>query len=349
MPDPPRIPPPAPRLQRSDPRQRRVAPGVVTTMFDSRVHTVPDIAPEKVALPQARPVTYSKDRSLLPLVAIAVLVAAALFVGWAYTTGYVSGAYVLDAASFWPVVPVAVAITLFTLPWRKVRRWALLPLLLATAIVGTVLLHRTAWEVLPSQALAVTGPGLAPEITTLDVNLDAGVVVIDEETTAALYTIAQLPGDGPLGPAEVVEQLQGDNRVLLEARAYAAGDEYLTRGWQVGLSGEAGWTITLTVEQLDADLRPLTIIGLKVSTARPSRVELPAPPADAFFEIEAAGPVTLVIPPGSAEAVGVPASVPENWTESGDLWDSPMHAVGVGYLVTILGEGVRIEEGESPA
>ncbi len=282
------------------------------------------------------PATPPKKRSRGAWVVLGVVVV--LFVV-AVITGLLSPTVVLDLAALWPIGLGLVALAVLVGLLKRRSGGSLGPLValaLASWVLISVGLHLTGWSALPSSAGDVvaeaTGDGPAR------INLVSKGTVQIGRGSEPLYEVVPVRRGGPTTAPSVLEQVVGE-RSTVRVLEYPSAGWFRFAGWDVSLSPDPVWTVSITSPNFDADLRQLDVAG--VTLDGDGSVLLPAATRHGVIEVN--GEVTVEIPTGTpAEVIGA-AETPIGWEITDRGATAPV--TGAGWEI-VVGEGavVRVEE-----
>jgi hypothetical protein len=254
---------------------------------------------------------------------------ATIVLGAAVAAGLLARAVLLDVVALWPIGGLALLVA--PLAWWLRRRVPLLstvvPLLLLTWLLAGV-----GWFLAdgigdpPSRAADIVGPDERPAIGAVEVSVD-GVLLVDD-VAGVDYRVATATTGGSTPAPEAFEALDGDALGVV-VRERADGGWYGSSGWRLGLRAGPAWTLDLTADEIDADLKAVTLDS--VALAGDGRVELPAGGGAVSV---ASGTLTLVVPDGIPTSVSGPAETPAGWVDAGDT---------ARLAITVAGGSVTVE------
>ncbi len=249
----------------------------------------------------------------------------------AVLAGILSPALVVDLASLWPGLAVAVLSVPFV--WAARRRshriQAVPPLLVLTWIVLATAAHLSGWPTLPSSAAELIGPETIPGSVRLEVVLD-GPLVVRAGPDGFLYRVRFLRLGGSVGPPLAREQVDP-----VEIRIEEAGDEPWFRfaGWRAELAPGARWDLRLDPGSGRAEV---DLTGLQVGEAAlvgEGELRLGSGPGS----VEVDGDYTVTVPTGVAVRIVGSAIVPDDWVAVDDGWQAPVE--GEGWVIEVVAGG----------
>jgi len=275
--------------------------------------------------------------SLWPLIGWVIFALSAAAFAIAVISGGLMRAVVLDVASFWPAWAVAIvlALVLWPLSRKGVRRvGAIAPLLLFSWLTGSVGLHFSGWDQLPSAAGDLAGPAVGAAVTA-ELGIDVSGDLRLGPGTGLLYEVTLVRRGGATGPAEALERRTDENVVVQLIERPDAG-WFESRGWEVSISRALIWTLSVEAAGVDVDLATIVIASLAIVADGEVRLASPV----GMVPIMIDGGVRLEIPmTASVEVIG-PADVPAGW----EITDSGFRFTGEGtstYVVTVA-EGATL-------
>ncbi|HEX2369416.1 MAG TPA: hypothetical protein VHM94_09310 [Acidimicrobiia bacterium] len=292
----------------------------------------PSVTPAEATPAEAPPKKRSRGAWVVLVVVVALFVVAVL-------TGLLSPTVVLDLAALWPIGLGLVALAVLVGLLGRRRGRALGPLV-ALALVAWVLisvgLHLTGWSALPSSAgdVVAEGPGDGP--TRINV-VTRGTVQVGLGSDP-LYAVVPVRRGGPTTAPSVLEQVVGELSTV-RVLEYPSAGWFRFAGWNVELSPDPLWTVSITSPDFSADLRQLEVAGVTVEGD--GTVLLPAPTGRAVVQVS--GEVRVEIPAGSPAQVIGAAETPIGWEITDRGARAPVE--GDGWEI-VVGEGavVRVEE-----
>lgn len=232
---------------------------------------------------------------------------------------------VLDLISFWPLFAVLAVATGVWFVKRSAwpdRAGAAIALLTLTAMLGVVALHLIGWGPLPS-SVVVEGPNFDGGAARIDIAAEGGTVFVGSADLPLAFTAELIPRGGDLG----VARASGLDSSPLSVSLVQRGDPGLHRaeGWSVTLANSGRWTVSLTAETFDVDLRDSTVADAVMVGSGSLRLDAVVP--GSVISVDG-GPVAIEVPTGVGIGVVGQATVPDDWAESPTGFTSPAGSGG---------------------
>lgn len=256
-------------------------------------------------------------------------------------------AFLLDAASWWPVWAAA-----GVLWWMGRRRrdsgWrspagTAAPLLVLAGLASVAALHLAGWSALPSSAADVAGQSPAPPGAAVG-RAAVGRAVISAVApgvlrlgsgTGGFYQVRLLRRGGTVGPP-AVSSSTADGAVRLEVGERDDPGWFRSAGWEVAVSPGTAWGVEAAAEVVEGDLSGVRLSAL--SLAGDGRLRVGEPHGQVPVRVE--GEMVLEVPArASVEVIGR-AEVGPGWEFTADgrrfLGDGP------GSYVIVAGDNARL-------
>jgi len=259
---------------------------------------------------------------VLPVLASTLLLVAVFL-------GYLSRSVLHDLIAWWPAWLVLVILVVLARGrrWGRLRVSALVAIVWLAVVALFVIGHILGWAAMPSASTDLNGPqGGSVSTGALSARI-AGVLEVGSGQSGFLYAVEPLRRGGEIGPPVAVEQLQGANIAVVLDDAPDPG-LYTYAGWDIDLDESPIWSLALG-GYITADLSRLRISSLQLDGE--GAVEL-GQPTDSVV-VTVAGDFELVVPSGVAARVVGQATVPTDWIEVDDGFESPI--AGMGWVISV--------------
>lgn len=243
--------------------------------------------------------------------------------------GYLSRSVVHDLVAWWPVWLVLVILVMLVRGrrWGRVRVSALVAIVWLGVVALFVTGHILGWAAMPSASTDLNGPqGGSVSTGALSARI-AGALQVGSGQSGFLYAVEPLRRGGEIGPPVAVEQLQGANIAVVLDDAPDPG-LYTYAGWEIDLDESPTWSLALGGD-ITADLSRLRLTSLQLDGE--GSVELGQPTNSVVVTV--AGDFELVVPSGVAARVVGQATVPVDWIEVDDGFESPV--AGMGWVISV--------------
>jgi len=259
---------------------------------------------------------------VLPALALTLLLAAAYL-------GYLSRSVIHDLIAWWPVWLILVILVILARGrrWGRVRVSAMVAIVWLGAVGLFVTGHILGWAAMPSASTDLNGPQAGSVSTGALSARIAGVLRVDSGQSGFLYAVEPLRRGGEIGPPVAVEQLQGANIAVLLEDSPDPG-LYTYAGWEIDLDESPTWSLALGGE-IEADLSRLRLSSVQLDGV--GTVSLGQPTKDVVVTV--AGDFELTIPPDAPARVVGQATVPADWVEVDDGFESPVP--GTGWVISV--------------
>lgn len=241
-----------------------------------------------------------------------VLLALAAALGGAIGSGWVARSLVLDLIAGWPLL--ALLMLVGVVQAFRSRSVALPAMVMTSYLVLMAAFFAAGVPLLPSRAAdvsVVVGPEVAD--AELKIELDSALLVI-ESMDGAGYRIATSLLGGSVGAPQVVESV-GVDGLSLVAVARDGDDWFRSGGWRIGLGEATEWSLELSGDGLEIDLRMDGAVHLTGSGVLDLGVSASSLVIDGDF--------VVTVPAGSNGVVVGSAATPPGWVTVESLDEVP--------------------------
>jgi hypothetical protein len=265
---------------------------------------------------------------VLPALALTLLLVAAYL-------GYLSRSVIHDLIAWWPVWLLLVILLILARGrrWGRVRVSALVAIISLGAVALFVTGHILGWAAMPSASTDLNGPQAGSVSTGALSARIAGVLRVGSGQSGFLYAVEPLRRGGEIGPPVAVEQLQGAN-IAVHLEGSPDPGLYTYAGWEIDLDESPTWSLALGGD-IEADLSRLRLSSVQLDGEGSVRLGLPTN----NVVVTIAGDFELTVPPDVPARVVGQATVPTDWVQVDDGFESPVP--GRGWVISV-GQGASL-------